>query len=210
MEGFVKRQPPVEGVCAECGFDYDAGELHPVVTTLVRQAAEAGMKLTSAAADPGPEFVRMRPEPEVWSAIEYACHVRDVLEVQRKRIAQALVEYRPTWAPMDRKGRVSQEKYELQDPNQVAVAIIRFAQEFGAAAKALTPEQQQLRGLYNYPVVMPRTLDWVIRHTAHEIQHHSHDIVTVLGRVTPPPKPKPEPESAEAEAEETVAAQEIA
>jgi len=181
----VKRQPPVEGRCDECGFDYGASELDAVVTTLVRQAAEAGMTLTQAAAGPEPEVIRLRPEPEVWSAIEYACHIRDVLEVQRRRIAQALVEQRPVFAPMDRTGRVSHEKYEQQDPIVVAAAVVRFAREFGAAAMALTPAQRQIRGLYNYPVRMPRTLDWVIRHTAHEIQHHRHDIVDVLSRVKP-------------------------
>ena len=80
-----------------------------------------------------------------------------------------------------------QHKYEQQDPVQVAAAVVRFAREFGAAAKALTPAQQQLRGLYNYPVRMPRTLDWVIRHTAHEIQHHRLDLIEVLGRVSPEP-----------------------
>lgn len=181
------RQPPVEGRCNQCEFDYDADELAAVVTKLVRQAAEAGMNLMKAAASGNPEVIRLRPEPEVWSAIEYACHVRDVLEVQRVRIAQALVEERPVFAPMDRTGKVKQEKYEQQDPVQVAAAIVRFAREFGSAAKALTPAQQQLRGLYNYPVRMPRTLDWVIRHTAHEIQHHRHDIGEVLKRVSPEP-----------------------
>jgi hypothetical protein len=188
-----RRQPPVEGRCAECGFDYDAVDLAGVVTRLVRQAAEAGMNLMQAAASGEPEVIRLRPEPEVWSAIEYACHIRDVLEVQRARIAQALVEYRPVFAPMDRTGRVKQEKYEQQDPVQVSAAIVRFAREFGAAAKALTPDQQQLRGLYNYPVRMPRTLDWVIRHTAHEIQHHRHDITEVLRRVSPEPVERPVP-----------------
>lgn len=181
------RQPPVEGRCGQCEFDYDAGDLAPVVTKLVRQAAEASMFLMQAAAGGTPDVIRLRPEPEVWSAIEYACHIRDVLEVQRVRIAQALVEERPVFAPMDRTGRVKQEKYEQQDPVQVAAAIVRFAREFGSAAKALTPAQHQLRGLYNYPVRMPRTLDWVIRHTAHEIQHHRHDIATVLQRVGPEP-----------------------
>ena len=45
----------------------------------------------------------------------------------------------------------------------------------------------------------PRTLDWVIRHTAHEIQHHRHDITTILARVEPPIVPKPPAEEVSAD-----------
>jgi hypothetical protein len=67
----------------------------------------------------------------------------------------------------------------------------------------LTPPQLGRLGLYNYPVRAPRTLGWIIRHTAHEIQHHRLDLITILAKVEPPivPKPKPEP-SSEAESSE--------
>jgi DinB family protein len=198
----TKSRPPVDGLCDECGFNYDTGDLQGTVTTLIRQSAESSMALTKAAASKDPNVVRVRPEPEVWSAIEYACHVRDVLETQRFRIAQCLAEDRPVYAPMDRTGRVKQEKYEDQDPMEVAAALMRFAREFGAAARVLTPPQLGKLGLYNYPVRAPRSLGWIIRHTAHEIQHHRHDIIKILAVLEPPiiPAPKPEPE-ADSEAE---------
>ena len=191
------QQPPVDGYCEQCGFNYDTGDLQGTVTLLIRQAADCSMALTKAAAGPDPDVVRLRPEPDVWSAIEYACHVRDVLEIQRQRIAQCLAEDRPVYAPMDRTRRVKQFKYEEQDPMEVAAALMRFAREFGAAARVLTPPQLGRLGLYNYPVRAPRTLGWIIRHTAHEIQHHRLDLITILAKVEPPivPKPKPEPSS---------------
>lgn len=205
--GRSRRQPPVEGRCDECGFDYEAGELRAVVTTVVRQAAECSMALTKAAAGPDPDVVRLRPEPEVWSAIEYACHVRDVLQVQRLRIAQCLAEDRPVYAPMDRAGRVKEGKYELQDPLKVAAELVRLAREFGSAARDLTPSQLAKLGLYNYPVRAPRPLNWVIRHTAHEIQHHRQDIIQVLAKVEPPIVPAtPAPDDAE-QPEETTSPQ---
>ena len=194
-----KQQPPVDGYCEQCGFNYDTGDLQSTVTTLIRQAADCSMSLTKAAAGPDPDVVRLRPAPDVWSAIEYACHVRDVLEVQRHRIAQCLAEDRPVYAPMDRTGRVKELKYEDQDPMEVAAALMRFAREFGAAARVLTPPQLGRLGLYNYPVRAPRTLGWVIRHTAHEIQHHRHDITTILARVEPPIVPKPPAEDVSAD-----------
>ncbi|MEU4195898.1 DinB family protein [Kribbella sp. NPDC026611] len=185
------KQPPVDGYCAQCGFNYDTGDLQGTVTLLIKQAADCSMALTKAAAGPDPSVVRLRPEPEVWSAIEYACHVRDVLEVQRARIAQCLAEDRPVYAPMDRTGRVKQAKYEDQDPMEVAAALMRFAREFGAAARPLKPQELGKLGLYNYPVRAPRSLGWLIRHTAHEIQHHRHDITEILAKLEPPIVPKP-------------------
>jgi hypothetical protein len=193
-----KSRPPVDGLCNECGFNYETGDLQGTVTTLVRQAAECSMALTKAAAGRDSDVVRLRPEPEVWSAIEYACHVRDLLEVQRFRIAQCLAEDRPVYAPMDRTGRVKEQKYEDQDPMVVAAALVKLAREFGAAARVLTPPQLGKLGLYNYPVRAPRSLGWLIRHTAHEIQHHRLDIITILAKLEPPvipapPKPTPAP-----------------
>ena len=200
-----KQQPPVDGYCEQCGFNYDTGTLQGTVTLLVRQSADCSMALTKAAAGPDPNVVRLRPEPDVWSAIEYACHVRDVLEVQRLRIAQCLAEERPVYAPMDRTGRVKQEKYENQDPMEVAAALVRFAREFGAAARVLQPQELGKLGLYNYPVRAPRPLGWLIRHTAHEIQHHRHDILEILAKVEPPIVPKPKVEEEEAAEEVEVA-----
>ena len=84
---------------------------------------------------------------------------------------------------------------------EVAAALMRFAREFGAAARVLTPPQLGKLGLYNYPVRAPRSLGWIIRHTAHEIQHHRQDIINILAELEPPiiPAPKPaQPEEAEA------------
>lgn len=197
----------MDGLCDECGFNYSTGDLQGTVTTLIRQSAECSMALTKAAAGKDPDAVRVRPEPDVWSAIEYACHVRDVLETQTFRIAQCLAEDRPVYAPMDRTGRVKQAKYEDQDPMEVAAALMRLAREFGAAARVLTPQQLGKLGLYNYPVVAPRSLSWIVRHTAHEIQHHRYDIVSILAVLEPPiiPAPKPEPEAETDAADETAA-----
>jgi hypothetical protein len=103
---------------------------------------------------------------------------------------------------------VKQEKYEHQDPMEVAAALMRFAREFGAAARVLQPHELGKLGLYNYPVRAPRTLGWVIRHTAHEIQHHRHDIIEILAKVEPPIVPKPRVEEAD-EVEEAAEAEEV-
>lgn len=173
----MSDQPPVDGRCDECGYDYDAGELPAVLDTMIRQAGECAMTVAVAAED----AVRRRPDPDTWSAVEYGCHVRDVLEVQRGRIAQTLVEDHPTYVPMNRDRRVTDEQYIEQDPTKVAAVIVRNVSDFAAAARVLDAEQLQRTGLYNYPTPTDRPLDWLIRHTAHEIQHHLYDVRRVLG-----------------------------
>src|SRR6185436_16107921 len=64
--------------------------------------------------------LRRRPAPEVWSALEYACHVRDVLLVQRDRIYVSLVEDTPSFPPMYREERVGFARYNEQAPATVA------------------------------------------------------------------------------------------
>src|SRR5262245_37719360 len=89
------EQPPVDGYCDECGFDYDLPDHISVLARLGRQAAEYPLVLAA-------DRVRRRPDPDTWSALEYACHVRDVLSIQCDRIMQTLVEDHPTFVPMNR------------------------------------------------------------------------------------------------------------
>ena len=101
------------------------------------------------------------------------------------------------YAPMDRTGRLKALKYEEQDPMVVAAALMKNARDFGAAARVLKPVELGKLGLYNYPVRAPRSLGWLIRHTAHEIQHHRQDIITILAKLEPPIIPAPRPVEAE-------------
>ena len=91
-----------------CGFEWD----RVVGAELASRLAEAGARFrrillpTDRDAD-WTEQVRTRPSPDTWSPIEYACHVRDVLLVQRDRAYRALVEDAPEFSPMGREERVT-------------------------------------------------------------------------------------------------------
>src|SRR5262249_32516152 len=67
----------LDDACRECGFSYAVGrgEIIPWVRADVRAFLEKFGRLDATA-------VRTRPEPDVWSPLEYACHLRDVLRVQ--------------------------------------------------------------------------------------------------------------------------------
>jgi hypothetical protein len=172
------EQPPVDGLCRQCGFDYDEPDLPAVLTLLGRQAREYG-DLLAGVPD---ELVRRRPDPDTWSALEYSCHVRDVLAIQRARIEQTLAEDHPVYVPMNREQRLIDLRYDQQDPAAVTAELLGYAAEFLAAAEALDEVQLRRTGLYNYPVPQDRPLSWLLRHTAHEVRHHLYDVRRVLAQ----------------------------
>lgn len=129
------------------------------------------------------DVLRSRPAEGVWSALEYACHVRDVFLVQRDRLYSALVEDTPGFTPMHRDQRVTLARYNQQNPEEVAeqldVAARLMAQAFGA----LDAAQMQRRCVYNFPEPAARSLLWVGQHTVHEGEHHLRDVERGLVRV---------------------------
>jgi hypothetical protein len=75
--------------------------------------------------------LRTRSRPGVWSPLEYACHLRDVLLVQRERVLAARSTNRPDCYPMGRDERVEHDGYAEQEPEDVARQLAAAAQLFG-------------------------------------------------------------------------------
>ncbi|MGH9186471.1 MAG: DinB family protein [Acidimicrobiales bacterium] len=167
--------------CEECGFDYDALALPEAPAALRRFGRRYQAPLTRFL--PGEDtgtVVRAHPLDGVWSALEYACHVRDVLDVQRERIEVALVEECPTATPMGREERVIQDHYNDQDPGVVTDELAANAGTLAALVETLTPAQFERTMRYTYPEWAVRPVSWVVRHTVHECEHHLLDIGRVL------------------------------
>src|SRR5437867_12712014 len=82
-------------------------------------------------------ILRTRPADDVWSALEYACHVRDVFLMQRDRLYTALMEDTPSFAPMYRDQRVTLARYDTQDPEEVAAQLATAAHLIAQTFNAL-------------------------------------------------------------------------
>jgi DinB superfamily len=173
--------PPVDGQCDECGFDYDGLTGAEAAEALRgfgrRYRAPLSRGLAGESLD---EILRAHPLPDVWSPLEYACHVRDVFAVQRERVELAQREDVPSFVPMNRDERVEGERYNEQDPATVADELAANAEELAATLEAFTPDQWARRGIYHYPEPVERDVDWIARHTVHEGRHHLLDIGRVL------------------------------
>ena len=158
--------------CEECGYDWeslDRGEILPEVATL---ASEHALLLTSVPAD----LLRERTRPESWSPLEYACHVRDVLRVQRERIVLAQTEDTPEFAPMRRDERVTEDRYNDQDPFIASVEITVAARQLVGTLAALDDKGWLRTGVYPFPDPHVRTVEWIGRLITHELAHHLFDI----------------------------------
>lgn len=162
--------------CDECDFTYaDVPE-----SEVSRRLTETAAQFAPAPADP-----RRRPSPDVWSPLEYICHVRDVVRVQHDRLLLALETDNPTFEPMGREERVTADAYNSQDPDVVLAELTEAADRLAKAFDALRPQQWTRTGVYNWPAPASRTVLWLGRHTIHELHHHLLD-VTRGGGTSPP------------------------
>ena len=127
-----------------------------------------------------------RLEPATWSPLEYLCHVRDVLLVQRERVLQARREERPTPAPMGRDERVDHDGYAEQDPEAVIRQATDAASMFVHVLDRLGTEDWERTVGYNYPTPPERSLRAVAVHTLHEVEHHLGDARAAAPGTTKP------------------------
>jgi S-DNA-T family DNA segregation ATPase FtsK/SpoIIIE len=128
-------------------------------------------------------MLRRRPAADVWSALEYACHVRDVFLVQRDRLYIALVEDKPSFAPMYRDQRATLARYNSQDPEEVAAQLTTAARLIAQAFEGLDAAQLQRFCIYGFPAPAERPVLWIGQHTVHEGEHHFRDIQEGLAHI---------------------------
>lgn len=155
--------------CAECGFAYDLDLAAAAAGSIVAAATDLASLLAGA-------NVERRRRPEVWSPLEYGCHVRDVLLVQRERVLEARRTEHPSFTPMGRDDRVEHDGYAGQQPSRVAVQLTEAAHMFANVLDRLNPPDWERTVFYNYPTRMQRSLRWVAVQTVHEVRHHLADV----------------------------------
>ncbi|WP_082930208.1 DinB family protein [Mycobacterium sp. 1164966.3] len=157
--------------CEDCGFVYDLGGSAAAERRIPERIAEVVALLRDHDAD-----LRSRRRPDVWSPVEYGCHLRDMLLVQRERVLAARRTDRPDCSPLGRDERVVHDGYADQEPEDVARQLADAAQLFANVLARLAPDDWDRTVVYHYPETCERSLRWVAIHTLHEAQHHLLDI----------------------------------
>ncbi len=157
--------------CAECGFEQDLASAETVPTAIVDGVGD----VVALVAGAGPA-VHGRRAPGVWSPLEYACHLRDALLVQRERVLMARRIEQPVFDPMGRDERVDHDGYADQNPDDVTRQLADAAAMFANVLRRLGSADWDRTVVYGYPERRVRSLRWVAAHTLHEVRHHRRDI----------------------------------
>lgn len=159
----------LERPCPECGFDASIADAREVAGLLRANAAEWGSLL----ADPG---AGTRPSPQVWSALEYGCHVRDVCRIYDERLRWMLTEDDPLYPNWDQDQTAMNDHYGGQSPTVVAEELAAAAEQLAARFDAVGDDQWQRTGRRSDGASF--TVDTFARYFIHDPIHHLHDVRT--------------------------------
>ena len=122
----------------------------------------------------GPEL-RVRPEPETWSAIEYAAHSRDITALHVFGVEQALTEDEPAYPAIEADTLIetSATTYHDEDAEVVVAQLDREARRLGESA-ADTGAANWSRGI---TIGDERsTVRRLLEHALHDSLHHLDDV----------------------------------
>jgi hypothetical protein len=102
--------------CAACGFD-GAGYDDRALLAALRALGPSWRSLLNACGS----ALRVRPDPEVWSAIEYAAHSRDVTALHAFGVEQALTTGEPIFPAIDGEDLIQSAAASYRDADSVQV-----------------------------------------------------------------------------------------
>ena len=158
----------LERTCPECGFDAAALD-RAEIADATRSVAQRFTELLA-----GGDEVRRRPGPDVWSALEYGCHVRDVFTVMGERLNLLLTEDDPTFANWDQDVTAVEERYGERDPAEVSAAVLAAGRALADAYDAVADDQWARAGLRSDGSAF--TVESLGRYMVHDPVHHVWDV----------------------------------
>ncbi len=163
-------EPP----CDECGFDYEALEPAAIPAAIRSFAKRYRAPLSRfLPGEDGDSLVRQRPEPDTWSALEYAAHIRDVFINYAGWIELTITEDRPALEGPGPEELAKLRNYNDDDPAVVVGAVADNAERLAAVVQAVPDdgwERVGLRGDHERSVLLSA------RRAVHEGSHHLLDI----------------------------------
>jgi hypothetical protein len=164
--------------CPECAFDPNGvgpADLPAAVGGLGRRYQAP---LTRFLPGEDASLLIAHPLPGVWSALAYACHVRDVLALFDRRIVRMLTEDAPDLGFWDHEAAVEADAYDKQPPAEVAAAIAANAAALAATLAAVPDDAWDRTGTRGDGELF--TVLGYGRYAVHDGTHHLLDIGRVL------------------------------
>lgn len=154
--------------CDECGFD--AATLSATdVAAMTRKATAQWVDVLRSRVDVGD-----RPRPDVWSPLEYGCHVRDVYRVYTGRLRRMLDEDGPHYDNWDQDAAALAANYAEQEPAPVSDELLEDGTTIADLFDSVVGEQWRRTGYRSDGAAF--TIDTISRYFIHDIVHHLHDV----------------------------------
>ncbi len=168
-------------VCPKCGLDYDTILPADGVAALRSYPRRYSEFFPDRDDDEKPDgVIRRRPEPSVWSMLEYVGHVTDSITVLSDAVRRMTVEDHPTLGFFDPDKRAEEERYNERNKDD---AIERLTFACGQAADNVAHVD---RNAWSHTAEFPwgeRDALTTMRNLVHEGYHHLRDVEDVLHRV---------------------------
>ena len=181
----------------DAGFDYTSVQVEPCPyctqnvasippADLAAALVEAGRRwrdFVGAVMDypGGVDALRARPQPDVWAAVEYGCHVRDGLSLFARYVELTLLVERPQFDPWDHESAARNDHYREQDPMAVADDIGMATRELASLLQPRTRAALERTGMLGE---VEFTTAGLARYALHEALHHLRDATAVVPAVT--------------------------
>jgi hypothetical protein len=157
----------LERPCPECGFESSA-VAREQVADLIRDNAASWQQILDRAT-----LLTERPSDDRWSALEYACHVRDVFRLYDYRLGLMRTEEDPTFPNWDQDVTAIEERYAEQDPRTVARELDQAAQQLASSFDSVRREEWSRTGTRSDGAYF--TVESFARYLIHDPIHHLHD-----------------------------------
>jgi hypothetical protein len=156
-----------ERPCPDCGFDPALVQRDQLAGLLHENTR--GWYGALAGAD-----AALRPSPDTWSRLEYACHVRDVHRLFDERLQLMLAEDDPAFGSWDQDVAAVEERYGEQDPQLVCVELVEAAADVAATYAQVRGDQWRRTGRRNDGSAF--TMETLGVYHLHDVTHHLWDV----------------------------------
>ncbi len=155
--------------CPECGYDvrdFDRAQ----IGAMIRANATAWVDVLAG----DPSNLRVRPDPDTWSPLEYAFHVRDVYELYDYRLSLMLDQDGPHYPNWDQDETAVEKNYASADPATLAPELVAEAEKLASRFDGVTGERWERTGYRSDGAAF--TVESFARYLIHDPIHHLWDV----------------------------------